>query len=150
MIGGEATAPQDSAEFDPQTPPSPTPSPRPSRNMRLPKVLKNLSKRMSSRPRSGSASTSSPAPALVALPVLDKSVIDLDAPIPEAQPANRAASLEAPRQAQPGHLRGHQGEHSASGEIFTTTFVNPFRLKPRRPKTAPGTSHLAARHLDPC
>ena len=115
-------------------PPSPT---RSSRNVRLPKVLKNLSKRMSSsRPRSESGASMSPAQTQ---PELKKLGAESSKAATDAQSDGRAtAAVEQPRLAQPGHLRLHQNENAPSGEVFTTTFVNPFRLRSRRPKTAPG------------
>ncbi|KAI0800591.1 hypothetical protein C8Q74DRAFT_426550 [Fomes fomentarius] len=122
---------------DPDSPsdaaPSPSGSPK-SRHVRLPKMkmLKTLTRKMTSKSKSDTVASSGASSQDV---------------LPEEgtyEPVKKAASFssfnetasedERGRQAQPGHLRMH--ERNGSGEVFNTTFVNPFRNKQRRPKAA--------------
>ncbi|KAI0368892.1 hypothetical protein BV20DRAFT_1036816 [Pilatotrama ljubarskyi] len=128
---------------------TPTGSPRPSRALRLPGVdmLKSLSRKMSTRQKSDSISNRSRSPTTVADPSLSRSregSFDCEG-VDErggAYTRRRASTTELPGQARPGHLLHHRNHSSPGpGEVFTTSFVNPFRSrsksKSRKAKTPP-------------
>ncbi|OSD00834.1 hypothetical protein PYCCODRAFT_637732 [Trametes coccinea BRFM310] len=125
-----------------QSSPRTTPgsSPRNGRGVRLPSVnvFKAFSRKLSSKQKSElSTSPISSSPQTLVdspLPRVDSPVCDDEKSA--SQPRRRATIDEGPRQARPGHLL-HQRSPSAPGEVFTTTFVNSFRLRSRRAKTPP-------------
>lgn len=132
----------DSANNDPDSPsdatPSPSGSPK-SRHVRLPKMLKTLTRKMTSKSKSDSVASSG-ASSQDALP--EEGTYEPVKKAASFSSFNETASEdERCRQAQPGHLRMH--ERNGSGEVFNTSFVNPFRNKQRRPKAASGVhNHL--------
>ncbi|KAI0354640.1 hypothetical protein OH77DRAFT_474646 [Trametes cingulata] len=113
---------------------TPTGSPRANRGMRLPgaKMLRSLSRRMSAKqPKSDAASTRSESPTA---PHSREGSFECEpaAGGSRVQTRRRASTTEVPThthaQARPGHLL-HYRNHSLPGEVFTTTFVNPFKAK---------------------
>ncbi|KAI0640103.1 hypothetical protein C8Q77DRAFT_1214425 [Trametes polyzona] len=115
---------------------SPAPSPHVGRSARLPgaKAFKSLSLKISTK-KSPAARTQSHSPCVSedALPSREGSV---DYNKTEALGPHRASTVDASRPARPGHLL-HQRNMSLPGEVFTTSFVNPFRSRSQKPKTAP-------------
>ncbi|KAH9932078.1 uncharacterized protein BXZ73DRAFT_101456 [Epithele typhae] len=101
-------------------------------NIRLPKVLKNFRRKSSAKARS--SPNASPAPTFSSLSALEKPTAEEEV---DESLRSRTISLDQPRQVQLAALRSQseQPVTTSSGETFTSTFVNPFRLKPRRPKT---------------
>ncbi|KAL7285059.1 hypothetical protein ACG7TL_000150 [Trametes sanguinea] len=109
-----------------QSSPRTTPgsSPRNGRGVRLPSVnvFKAFSRKLSSKQKSElSTSPISSSPQTL----VDSPLPRVDSPVCDDEKSAR-------------HLL-HQRSPSAPGEVFTTTFVNPFRLRSRRAKTPPAT-----------
>ncbi|KAI9060486.1 hypothetical protein FKP32DRAFT_1678813 [Trametes sanguinea] len=135
-----ATQDPDGEQSSPRT--TPGSSPRNGRGVRLPSVnvFKAFSRRLSSKQKSElSTSPASSSPQTL----VDSSLPRVDTPVcddekSESHLRRRATIDQGPRQARPGHLLHHRSP-SAPGEVFTTTFVNPFRSKSRRAKTPPAT-----------
>ncbi|KAI0673813.1 hypothetical protein C8Q78DRAFT_1076784 [Trametes maxima] len=113
---------------------TPTGSPRQGRGMRLPgaKVFKSLTRRMSSKqkPDRGSSRGRSPRGS-VELPPAREGSFEYEERLETSLP-RRATTGEIPKQARPGHLV-HERNLSLPGEVFTTSFVNPFKGKSRKP-----------------
>lgn len=135
MVDGMASEAELTRDLDTDTSSLPAVSPRPSRNVRLPKMkmFKSLSKKMSAKTKSDPSVLPSP-------PVASEEVVE------DSDPKTTRARFQEPstdcedsvKEMTAGHSRSHQrSQHS--GEVFTTTFVNPFRIKPRKPKTTAGT-----------
>ncbi|KAI0652537.1 hypothetical protein C8Q79DRAFT_1005722 [Trametes meyenii] len=112
---------------------TPTGSPRHGRGVRLPgaKVFKSLTRRMSSKQKSerGSSRGRSPRQS-IELPPAREGSFEYEERHETSLP-RRATTGEIPKQARPGHLI-HERNLSLPGEVFTTSFVNPFKGKPRK------------------
>ncbi|KAI0714824.1 hypothetical protein C8Q76DRAFT_438078 [Earliella scabrosa] len=111
---------------------------RPSRGVRLPsmKMFKTLSRKMT---RQKTDPTTSPSVATAQDLPCKEEVHESEKKPAGAQPKGSTSEDEQPRQAQPGHLNLHR-RNTASGEMFTSTFVSPFRIKPRKaPPAASGS-----------
>ncbi|KAI0334050.1 hypothetical protein GY45DRAFT_1367883 [Cubamyces sp. BRFM 1775] len=121
---------------------TPASSPRTGRGMRLSnvKVFKALSRKLSKQKTDPASSReSSPRPS-----------VDLSQEAPavceeknETLMRRRTMDAGSSRSARPGHLL-HERNLSLPGEVFTTTFVNPFRSrsKSRKAKTDPSVVDL--------
>ncbi|KAH9897716.1 hypothetical protein C8Q73DRAFT_787958 [Cubamyces lactineus] len=137
-VSEDASCDQDPARSSRSTPAS---SPRTGRGMRLSnvKVFKALSRKLSKQktdPASGRESSPRPS--------VDLSR-DSPAACEEKSENLRRHTIDAgpSRSARPGHLL-HERNLSLPGEVFTTTFVNPFRShsKSRKAKTDPSVVDL--------
>ncbi|KAI0756401.1 hypothetical protein C8Q80DRAFT_1264463 [Daedaleopsis nitida] len=129
---------------------SSTGSPRSSRHVRLPsmKMFKSLSRKMSKQKTEVGSSPASSR---------DNSIDDiirvLDAKVPLSE--EPASDHESAKEAPPDHRPVLPRNNSSSGEVFTSTFVNPFRPKNRKTKTPPPPlspiqrSPTSRRHLVP-
>ncbi|KAI1793060.1 hypothetical protein LXA43DRAFT_886210 [Ganoderma leucocontextum] len=111
---------------------SPSDSPRSARNVRIQslKLLKTLSRKVSSKQRPAAVPSPSASPEVPIVPLAH----EFCEPV---KPARRSQSKERPAPstlAPSDELRPQQRVDSLTGEVFTTTFVNPFRIKPRKPK----------------
>ncbi|TBU46151.1 hypothetical protein BD309DRAFT_989035 [Dichomitus squalens] len=142
-IEGESGMAANFDQDDTHSTDSPTGSPRLTRNVRLPtmKMLKSLSRKVSTKPRSASAPSPSVAPLGSTSPLED----DAREPVKQAR---RSQSRERPEPsviAPESDIRPQQRTDSISGETFTTTFVNPFRLKHRNPKASITPTHPPSR-----
>ncbi|KAM5535889.1 hypothetical protein V8D89_010507 [Ganoderma adspersum] len=131
VIGGEFGAEaRPDLDIPSSSNPSPSDSPRPARNVRIQslKLLKNLSRKVSSKQRP----SPSASPVVPIVPLADEFC-------EPAKSARRSQSKERPASstlAQSDEPRPQQMVDSLTGEVFTTTFVNPFRIKPRKPKAS--------------
>ncbi|KAI0654453.1 hypothetical protein C8Q70DRAFT_520436 [Cubamyces menziesii] len=138
-VSEDPSCDQDPARSSRSTPAS---SPRTGRGMRLPnvKVFKVLSRKLSKQKADPASSReSSPRPS-VDLSQENPAVCEEKS---ETLMRRRTMDAGSSRPARPGHLL-HERNLSLPGEVFTTTFVNPFRVrsKPRKAKTDPSVVDL--------
>ncbi|KAI8990672.1 hypothetical protein BD414DRAFT_308131 [Trametes punicea] len=122
-------------EAEGSPPSTPALSPRAGRGVRMPspKMFKSISRRLSSKQKADAMSSPSSRSAEV-LPLRRNSPA-LDE---KNEPSMRGCATidSSPRSPRPGNLP-HERNISLSGEVFTTTFVNPFKLKSRKVRTPP-------------
>ncbi|KAJ8496703.1 hypothetical protein ONZ51_g927 [Trametes cubensis] len=123
-VSEDPSCDQDPARSSRSTPAS---SPRTGRGMRLPnvKVFKVLSRKLSKQKADPASSReSSPRPS-VDLSQENPAVCEEKS---ETLMRRRTMDAGSSRPARPGHLL-HERNLSLPGEVFTTTFVNPFRVR---------------------
>ncbi|KAL1951070.1 hypothetical protein VTO73DRAFT_219 [Trametes versicolor] len=112
---------------------TPASTPHTGRGMRLPgaKALKSLSRKLSTKkPGNVRHSSHSPGASVETLPSTEGS---FDYAEDDTRRNPRDVTMQSPKQVRPGHL-AHQRQYSLPGEMFSSTFVNPFRSKARKSK----------------
>ncbi|OJT04532.1 hypothetical protein TRAPUB_4802 [Trametes pubescens] len=119
------------------TPSTPASTPHTGHGMRLPgaKALKSLSRKLSTKkPGNVRNSSHSPGASVETLPSTEESFHCTE----DGTRRNpRNGTMQSPKQDRPGHL-AHQRQYSLPGEMFSSTFVNPFRSKARKSKAPAG------------
>ncbi|PIL31324.1 hypothetical protein GSI_06022 [Ganoderma sinense ZZ0214-1] len=137
--GAEARLDQD---LPSSSDPSPSDSPRPARNVRAQslKLLKNLSRKVSAKQRPPAASSRTASPVVSTVPLAGEFCESV-------RITRRSQSRDRPSSsmlAQPDEPGPQQKVDPLSGEVFTTSFVNPFRIKPRKPKPSLASNNPTA------